>query len=199
MTKQTLKDLIESLPEVERVARKAMFSEWEWEHDWRLHAWPHQVPHREGWRYWSIIGPPGTGATAAGEMWLLDKLINVTPNTQYLALPGNDRVGQVADSLFESLNTYAQAQGTPYPTRKWSKGGGEIRIDFPWLSSALTIMDTDPNRLRGLNPQYVWVERAQDANAYTSLFPRVKQMVFSGPIKMATGPDAIYTNGTAIL
>ncbi len=195
----TLKDRILAMPALSGAPLRAMYSDWEWEHDWRLNAYNHQLPYHNEWRVWNMIGPPATGKTWTGEHWMQDKLIHMERDTHYLViLQTRKHADNYFDTLYTALGGFTTDEtGFPKSVNVNMTPNGDEWLEFPDYNSSLRVCSGPTTRLYGLRADYVWADNVADATEYLPLFPMAKQFLFTNPIKLVDGPGpaVMTTNG----
>jgi hypothetical protein len=141
----SLRQRVEALPPEQRELAMSLYTEVEWRNRWDLNAWPHQIPPQDDeWRVWTIIGPPATGKTTAGIMWvksLLDSSHDVGPGREIFALlPTQAERDRTAKLFVEDYDRegrrrrhdlYHTSEPQPYPLRVASRLQQPSRVGHP--------------------------------------------------------------------
>lgn len=175
---RTLKQEILELPPKERDARRAFYSDDEWENSWELNAFPFQIePVFEDWTVWTILAPPRQGKTFAGEHWAWEKHMEQGSNVLCIF---RDRI-----AIEPSRDNFMRMASHPISERKTSYGKilSSLHTDSTLIcTSEATVRD---GGIRGLNIHYVWADEIRDATPIVrELSPTVKKFLFTQPLKL---------------
>jgi hypothetical protein len=187
---KTLRQQIEALPEPERSARRAFYDDDEWNYSWELNAYPFQIePASSDWKYWTIVAPPNSGKSYAGEYWAWNKFFNLA-NVLCIFSGG----GYEMDLSFKRFMNTAEL---------WSGHFDYDRIDG--VERAVSIRDRSSKRsLRGMSEDaflrgaargmmfdYVWADEVFDAAEIAKEYPMAEKYLFTQPTKLH--PDTIVS------
>lgn len=175
---QTLKQRIEALPEPERAARRALYSDSDWEGLWELNAYPHQIPPMDNdWKSWTVIGPPNSGKTWAGMAWVMEKFVTGTNPTTILALFHHQHAPGAAARFIHGQTVVKDAALTNLQSSP---------VLYSPVMGNKIIFDIQSNSQRHVasNIDYVWADEIASAPDIMAVFPFVKQFVFTNPAKL---------------
>lgn len=190
---ETLRQRIEALPEPEYLARRAMYSDQEWERSWALQAYPHQLPPLgDDWRAWTVIGGPGTGKTVAGMRWVEAKLENNHPCRILIVTPSghmNNLETRVRDDLHHRRGTEWELLFT----------SGEIRVQWGTRIVRFVSEENAHRDLQGGFFDYIWGDEIFDAQEIINRAPRTQQFCFTEPTKLPTETMLSRAGGPRVL
>lgn len=178
---KTLKQRIEELPEPDRTSRRGLYTDWEWEHLWELHAFPHQLPPRDdAWDSWTIVGSPGTGTTTAGRFWAIDKLFNSERKTILAVFHHPEHLNDVARLCRDEILNIGLQDGVTFS----SNGQFGTITNADTKSTLIFIPANKMITGRQYTPDYLWADEISDAQEVMMTFPNAKKFVFTRPAKL---------------
>lgn len=187
---ESLKDRIQSLPEPERSARRAFYSNEEWYTSWELNAWPHQLPPvSDQWTSWTIIGSRRTGKTEAGYQWSKEQFLsgnNVLGVFQHKGV-----LEDVTYRLWGELRALpAVENSTDFSLKGMETSAPRLKLNGK-IFSFVTV--NGYNRFsRGLSPDCIWADEVLDANIIVRDFADGKRrLLFTQPVKL--DPDTMVS------
>lgn len=172
---QTLKQQIEALPEPERSARRAFYSDDEWEDSWELNAYPFQIePATEDWRVWTIIAGRKAGKSWAGEHWAWEKFFEARKNV--LCIFSNDDERKDAFRTFFQLADLWQGH---FDTTMHSV------YDIKEGTKLTTVTEDmwKNGKTRGSHFDYIWADEVFAATPIVHDFPHATRFLFTEPVK----------------
>src|SRR6478609_1392989 len=177
---QTLRQQIEALPEPERSARRAFYTEAEW-NSWELNAFPHQLPPLSNdWMIWSITGGRRTGKTTAGVKWAANAL-SYNQHVGVVTYYANQIESLVGLFMREHDLRYMPFKGSHSVRLELKKGQGAIDI-HPWRPSDRGGM------LRGHDYTYLWGDELGDPGEIIQETDHsVMQYCFTSPARIPEG------------
>lgn len=187
---QTLRQKIEALPEPERSARRAFYTDDEWEFGWDLNAYPFQIePATDDWKIWTIIAGPGTGKSYAGEHWAWEKFFDKRANVLCLF--------QSRESVDDHFATFFQRG------EMWSGHFEHSLRDEVYTQRHLRDVTTrnmmtcavnnarhDPSQ-EGVIYDYIWADEVLDAEQVVDTYPRAAKFLFTQPTRLH--PDTLLS------
>lgn len=190
----SLRQRVEALPPEQRELAMSLYTEVEWRNRWDLNAWPHQLPPQDDeWRIWTIIGPPATGKTTAGMMWvksLLDSLHDIRPWREIFALlPTQAEQARISKLFVEEYDR----DGRLNDLAKIENLGVMIRITHQNSNRIHFGSHHDFNSLRGWGTPgaYIWADEAYDARDLHDFMPFAHKYVFTGPVVLHSDTDRL--------
>lgn len=170
---QSLRDKISALPPEEYAARRALFTDDEWENSWEVNGYPFQLaPPGDGWRYWSVYSPPRVGSTRAGVEWVFSVLQQVSAH--------------VAVILYGAINPTSFAgyvYSTARPDEPFLLDGSSVARAHTEERSVTVVPYRRMDGLRGMEITHVWADNATDANDIVKAVPNAQQYVFTDPLR----------------
>lgn len=185
---QSLKQQIEALGEPERSIRRAFYTDEEWENAWELHALPFQVePPSDDWKIWTIIAPPKTGKSWAGEHWAWEK--HFRDREDVLCIFSDlEQVKKHYHTFFQLADMWQHHDyhSTPedYMQILHDKTTGRSLI----CASEKVLR---AGNLRGMRPKYIWADEVENAEEVVQNFPLTERFLFTQPTKLH--PDTIIS------
>lgn len=169
---ESLKSRIESLPEPERSARRALYSDDEWENLWELKAYPFQLPPAGDWKSWTIIGGRGVGKTEAGFQWAVSEVKKGKNVFGYLH---HQNLGQKYLLILQEEVRQQRLTEVAYESRTRS-----IRVRDKGAGGELHLEVQSPERGGGVYDS-VWADEIYNAAEMRNMFPMASKFVFSQP------------------
>lgn len=127
---------------------------------WLFEFWalPHQLPPKEDWRSWVILGGRGAGKTRAGAEWVRSMVEGPLPKS-----PGKAKsiglIGETIDQAREVMvfgESGLLACSPPDRRPKWH--AGRRLLEWPNGAKATVLSGHDPEGLRGYQFDAVWVD-----------------------------------------
>lgn len=187
MSYTSVKTRVDALPEPERSARRSLYTDHEWATLWELNAWPHQLaPQGDDWEAWTVIGPPGTGKTVAGYMWLREKFYQTDKVLNLIGILRHPKEIQRLGALYQA--EIEQRGFQDYFT--YSSTFTRVRIEeknpltYPTRLHLVSESEVESGMIRGLKYDYVWADQVADANMIQYHMPAAKQFVFTDPARL---------------
>lgn len=181
---KTKRDHISELPHEQFSARRAMYTDEEWQSLWELNAYPFQLPPEGDWVSWTVLGGGGVGVTTAGRRWMVDKFLTAEPGTNLVSIHHHmraldDQAHLMWDELKVDPDLQTQNDGRDFKFRNTSRG---VR---------LVMLNNNPDSWRGLDATYLWADDITDATQVRASFIRTSQFCFTRPVKL--DPETIVT------
>jgi hypothetical protein len=185
----TLKDRILALPEQERNARRALYTQEEWDKSWELNAFDHQLPPLgDDWTSWTVVGGRRTGKTTAGRRWMQGKMS--LPNAQGLVIIHHtNHLSTVSKQFWDDL-IKAGEQGNWRMTQHDQTGAYELRHNVVGDNRVLEfttegrVMNNNGFLGPRTNCDYLWADEILDAPTVMQFYPLTKQFCFTEPTKL---------------
>lgn len=187
----SLKQEILSLPPEEREARRAFYSDEEWD-SWELNAYPFQLePLSDDWTVWTIIAPRRTGKTTAGEHWALEKHQREKANVLCI-FRDRKAIEPTLERFIEALEASATDR---YVKRSTPADYLQVLYNSDQGTSLICASEqmVRGDSLRGLNRfDYVWADEVMDADVIRARIPPpTKKFLFTQPTRLS--PDTIIS------
>lgn len=190
MTFTTLRQRVEALPEPERSARWMLHTDKEWEEEWELNAYPHQIPPiGDDWHVWTVIGSRRVGKTMAGYKWMESKFLYSSPNDamKFLILTHHKHdMDRIRKMLYDKLLSMGIINEFHIRTN-----GDHTSFEVSSTRQKLTMMSIAEDRsqvgayrLMGTHYDYVWADEIQDADMLVRQLHTAKKFVFTQPTKL---------------
>ena len=136
--------------------RKQRFLE-ELKYNWKFWARPEQIaPEDPEWDIWVLLAGRGFGKTRTGAEYIKDVMI-ATPNI---------RVGVIGQTIAAVRDVCLEGESgllAVLPPEQWQSGGGKYNRSLGQLklkngSMAFSFSGTDPEKLRGFQSHYLWMD-----------------------------------------
>lgn len=129
----------------------------ELKYNWKFWARPEQIaPADEDWDIWVLLAGRGFGKTRTGAEYIKDEMMS-TPNL---------RVGIIGQTIAAVRDVCMEGESgllAVIPTEWWQTGAGRYNRSLGQLrlkngSMAFSFSGTDPEKLRGFQSHYLWMD-----------------------------------------
>lgn len=172
--------IIHSLPEDQQAPQRLFFTEDEWmgrAYHPILDRSPHQMPPTgNDWATWTVIGPPGTGKTTAGMLWLFDMFMGSAPLETVHGVVSETEFNIIGARISTLLNPHLDVS-----LIKSDRGVLEYVNDITGAKLALTT----PAHRFGYDAKYLWWDDAEDAQSVVKRYSQwATHIVFTNPTKL---------------
>lgn len=182
----TLRSRIEALPDGEFAARRALYTDDEWNNSWELNAFDHQLwPMGDDWTSWTVIAGRRTGKTTAGKRWIQSKMH--IPGVRLLVMVHHpNELSRVSKEFWDDI----VKSGNPDSWRmKQDVNSGNYRLATQSGADVRNLEFVLESRTyQGfVDPHYLWADEVTDATLVMHSYPLTKQFCFTEPVKLAEG------------
>ncbi len=182
---KSVREEIEALPEPKRSRMRAFYDDDEWKYSWELNGRPFQIePQSDDWRVWTIIAPPKSGKSYAGEHWVIQKFVHdhegsglclfAHPQSVHMSYKPAFMAADMWQGYFEYRNE------------------GDVFYEMKDVTSGKTLTFADyaqfeRGHFKGTAYDFIWGDELLDPTKVITENPQTKKFLFTHPTKVPEG------------